>query len=83
MRTPPRAGLTRDGGGELAGAQVADDPFAHRQHALVADAHAAPARHEDAGVLGLLEDRAAAVALDVDAGPVEGDRAALAGDQRP
>src|SRR3954453_10963934 len=79
---PTGAGLTRDGGGELTGAQVADDSFAHRQHALVADAHAAAARHEEAGLLGLLQDGAATVAVDVDAGPVEGDRAALAGDQR-
>ena len=76
-----RSRSRRDGGGELAGAQVANDALAHRQHALVADAHPAAARHQDAGVLGLLQDRAAAVALDVDAGAVEGDRAALAGDE--
>src|SRR3954454_21419872 len=41
------------GGGQRAGAQVADDAFAHREHAGVADAHPAPARHEDTGVLCL------------------------------
>src|SRR5580765_8765691 len=73
--------LAGNGGGERAGAEVADDTFAHREHAAVADAHAAPARHEDTGVLGLLEDRPGAVALDVHSGLVERDGPALAGDE--
>src|SRR3954447_22516027 len=76
---PAGVGLTGDGGGELAGAQVADDALAHRQDALVADAHPAAARHQDPGVLRLLEDRAAAVAVDRDPGRVERVGAALAG----
>src|SRR5690349_20225930 len=73
------AGLAGHGGGELTGAQIADDAFSHRQHALVADAHPAAARHQDPRLLRLLEDRPAAVALDVDAGLLEGHGAALAG----
>src|SRR4051794_27665015 len=63
-------GLPGDGDGQLSRAQVAHDALAHRKHALVADAHPAAARHQDAGVLGLLQDRAAAVAVDGDAGAV-------------
>src|SRR5206468_7859581 len=44
--------------------------------------HAAPARHEDAGVLRLVEDRTRAVALDVHPGRLEADGPSLAGDDR-
>src|SRR3954452_367432 len=69
-----------DGGGDLAGAQVADGALAQGQHAAVADAHAAAAGHEDAGVLGGVEYGGGPVGLDARAGFGEGDRAALAGD---
>src|SRR5919112_2889635 len=52
------------GGGDLAVAQVAHGALAQRQHAAVADAHAAPARHEDAGLLGRVEDRGGPVGLE-------------------
>src|SRR3712207_5250095 len=79
------AGLDEDavpggGGGDLAGAQVADGALAQREHAAVADAHAAAAGHEDAGLLGGVEDRGGPVGLDARAEPGEGHRAALAGD---
>src|SRR3954453_6765178 len=79
------AGLDEDavpggGGGDLAGAQVPDGALAQGQHAAVADPHAAAAGHEDAGLLGGVEDRRPAVGLDGRAGRGEGDRAALTGD---
>ena len=52
------------GGGDLAGAQVADGALAQRQHAAEADAHPAAGRHEHAGVLAGVEDRRGAVGLD-------------------
>src|SRR3712207_3432872 len=67
-----------DGGGHLAGAQVADGALAQREHAAVADAHAAAAGHEDAGLLGGVEDRGGAVGLHRRPVPRERDRAALA-----
>src|SRR4051794_34704954 len=70
-----------DGRGDLAGAQVTHAALAHGQDALVADAHPAPARHEYAGLLGLVEDRSRAVGLDGLAVLGEADRAALADDR--
>src|SRR5688572_6438612 len=63
------AGLDEDavpggGHGQLAVAQVPHRALAQRQHAAVADAHAAAARHEDAGLLGGVEDRRGAVGLE-------------------
>src|ERR1700712_5131636 len=62
------AGLDLDavalgGGGDLAGAEVTHGALAHREDAAVADAHAAPARHEYAGLLGLVEDPSVAGGL--------------------
>ena len=57
----------------LAGAQVAHGAVGHGQDAAEADAHAAAARHEDAGVLGGVEeplDAAARVAGFFGPGPV-------------
>src|SRR4051794_414043 len=71
------------GCGDLAVAQVAHRALAQRQHAAVADAHAATARHQDAGLLGGVEDRGGAVGVQRGAGPGEGDGAALAGDEDP
>src|SRR5215212_12181255 len=51
-------------GGDLAVAQVADGALAQRQHAAVADAHAAAGRHEDAGLLGGVEDGGRPVGFD-------------------
>src|SRR3954449_10823389 len=78
------AGLDEDAvtgrrGGDLAVAQVADGALAQRQHAAVADAHPAAARHEQARVLGGVQDRGRAVGLQRRAGLREGDGAALAG----
>src|SRR3712207_5766950 len=80
------AGLDEDavagrGRGDLAVAQVPDGALAQRQHAAEADAHPAAAGHEDAGVLGGVEDRGGPVGLDAGALPGEGHRAALAGDE--
>src|SRR5215210_2634011 len=72
--------VARGGDGQLTVAQVAHGPFAERQHAAVADAHAAPARHEDAGLLGGVEDRGGPVRLERGAVLREGHGAALAGD---
>ena len=79
------AGLDRHavaglGGGDLAGAQVAHGALAQRQDAAEADAHPAAGRHQHAGVLARVEEGGGAVGLDGRAGAVEGDRAALAGD---
>src|SRR5215218_3796349 len=78
------AGLDEDavsggGDGQFAVAQVADGALPQRQHAAVADAHAAAARHEDAGVLGGVEDRGGPVGLHGGAVLREGDSAALTG----
>src|SRR3954452_17357871 len=72
--------VPRGGRGDLAVAQVADGALAQRQHAAVADAHAAAARHEDAGLLGGIEDRGGPVGLERRPVPGEGDGPALAGD---
>ena len=70
-------GDTVAGGGirELTGAQIANCTVAQRQHALIADAHAAPVRHEHSGFFGDLEDRSAAVGVDDRSGRGEGDGA--------
>src|SRR3954465_11046199 len=78
------AGLDEDAvtgrrGGDLAVAQVAHGALAQRQHAAVADAHPAAARHEQARVLGGVQDRGRAVGLQRRAGLRERHRAALAG----
>src|SRR3954471_991361 len=73
--------VPRGGDGQLAVAQVAHGALPQRQHAAVADAHPAPAGHEDAGLLGGVEDRRGAVRLERGAGPREGDGAALSGHQ--
>src|SRR3712207_6226206 len=70
--------VARGGDGQLTVAQVAHGTLAQRQHAAVADAHAATARHEDAGLLGGVEDRGGAVGLHRRPVPRERDRAALA-----
>src|SRR6187431_2969858 len=70
-----------DGSGDLAGAQVTHAALAHGEDALVADAHPAPARHEYAGLLGLVKDRSRAVRLDGLAVLGEADRAALTDDR--
>ncbi len=71
-------GLAGDGDGERAVAQVAHGALLQRDDAAHADAHPAAAGHQDAGVLGGVEDRGRAVGLD--GGAVgEGDGAALAG----
>src|SRR3712207_8395765 len=58
IRRPPRSTLfpyttlfrsARGRRRDLAVAQVADRAFAQRQHAAVADPHAAAGRHQDAG----------------------------------
>src|SRR3712207_4560288 len=80
------AGLDQDavagrGRGDLAIAQIADGALSQREHAAVADAHAAAAGHEDAGLLGGVEDRGGPVGLDAragaGAGAGEGHRTAL------
>src|ERR671910_1888077 len=71
-----------DGGGDLARAQVAHGALAQRQHAAVADAHAATARHEHAGILGLVEDGPVTGCLDLGVRLEEVHAAALADDQR-
>ncbi len=62
----------------LAGAQVADLAGEQGDEAALADAHAAAAGHDDAGVLAGLEDGGGAVDLDLAVGGLEGDQAALA-----
>src|SRR3982751_817919 len=69
-------GVPRGGDGQLAVAQVAHGALPQRQHAAVADAHAAAAGHEDAGLLGGVEDRGGAVGLERGAVLGEGDGAA-------
>src|SRR3954451_24990396 len=71
--------VTRRGGGDLAVAQVADRALAQRQHAAVADAHAAAARHEDPRLLGGVQDRGGPVGVQRGAGLREADGAALTG----
>src|SRR3954451_3444866 len=76
------AGLDEDAvtgrrGGDLAVAQVADGALPQRQHAAVADAHPAAARHEHARLLGGVQDRCRAVRLGRGAGLRERHRAAL------
>src|SRR3954464_12036734 len=53
--------VARGGDGQLAAAQGAHGALPKRPHAAVADAHPAPAGHEDAGLLGCVEDRRGAV----------------------
>src|SRR3954447_24017715 len=71
--------VPRGGDGELAVAEIADRALAQRQHAAVADAHAAAARHEDARLLGGVQDRRGAVGVQRGAGLREGDGAPLTG----
>ncbi len=80
IRTPPVSDSPAVTVVSVAGAQVAHGSFAEREDAAVADAHPAAARHQDAGVLGGVEDRGGAVGLDDGAVLGEGDGAALAGD---
>src|SRR3712207_8140578 len=73
--------VARRGRGDLAVAQVPDGALAQRQHAAEADAHPAAAGHEDAGVLGGVEDGGGPVGLDALAVLAEGHRAALTRDE--
>src|SRR6478735_8905947 len=72
------AGLAGHRDGQRAVAQVADGTRPQRQHAAHADAHPAAAGHQDAGVLGGVEDRGGTVGLEGGA-VLERDGAALAG----
>src|SRR5215218_1094775 len=56
--------VPRGGRGDLSVAEVAHGALPQRQHAAVADTHAAPARHEDAGLLGGVQDRGRPVRLE-------------------
>src|SRR4028119_658657 len=71
--------VARRGRGDLAVAQVPDGALAQREDAAEADAHAAAAGHEDAGLLGGVEDGSGPVGLERRPGPGEGGRAAPAG----
>ena len=62
---------------DFAGAQVTDVAGPQRDEAAVADAHAAAAGHQDAGVLADIEQRRVAVGLDFTVGGLEGDQAAV------
>src|SRR6478735_2021281 len=72
------AGLPRYGGRDGAVAQVAHGALLQRDHAAHADAHPAAAGHQDAGLLGGVQDRGGTVGLEGGA-VLERDGAALAG----
>src|SRR3954467_8472219 len=60
--------VPRGGDGQLTGARVASGDIPQRAHLAVADAHAAAAGHEDAGLLGRVEDRQGSFRLEASAG---------------
>src|SRR6478672_10081049 len=62
---------------DFPGAEVADLAGQERSEAAVADAHAAPAGHQDPGVLADIQDGGIAVSLHLPVGGLKGDQAAV------